>query len=86
MKQICFSWDNGTIRLYQTGFDLFVVKYGKQTEIELDYATAARRLGAAIMHSVACDGRLDSRTESEVCNGDTEPYFYNEVEIGDRND
>jgi hypothetical protein len=74
MKQVCFTYDK-TIALYQTGFDQFTVKYGKQVREELSYGQAARELGCAIMHSVACDGRLDSRDESEVDNGDTEPYF-----------
>ena len=45
------------ITLTQTGYGKFVVTYGKQVD-KGDYEYAARKLGAAIMHSLACEGKL----------------------------
>ena len=48
------------VRLYhnpKTG--LCSVSYGTQLETELDYADAAKALGEAILHSLACSGHLD---------------------------
>jgi len=77
MRQLCYSYDNGCIRLIQTGFDQFIVQYGKQIEPDLSYAAAACVLGRVIMHSVACDGRLNSDEAHE--SEDSEPYFSNPV-------
>lgn len=46
------------IRLYQTGPD-FAVQYGRQLDHGLDYAEAAAKLGQAMMHALACEGRID---------------------------
>lgn len=78
-NQLCFAYDN-TIELVQTGFDKFTVRYGLQVKENLDYGRAAAELGACIMHSVACDGRLDSRDASEArTTGDRRPFFGNPV-------
>lgn len=49
------------IRLVQTGIDRFRVEYGKQVDTG-NYETATRKLGEAILHALACDGRI---TEAE---------------------
>lgn len=46
------------IRLYQLGPD-FAVQYGQQLDHGLDYAEAAAKLGQAMMHALACEGRID---------------------------
>lgn len=38
----------------------FSVQYGKQLDTGLSYAEACTELGAAIMHALACNGRLDN--------------------------
>lgn len=38
--------------------DRYRVVYFKQVDTDLDYPTAARKLGEALMHACACDGRL----------------------------
>ena len=53
------------IALTQQGKDKFTVIYGKQIKKDLTYARAATELGAAIMHALACDGRLDNRERGE---------------------
>lgn len=53
------------ISLIQTGKDRFTVVYGKQTKKRLSYAQAAEEYGAAIMHALACDGKLDNREQGE---------------------
>lgn len=75
--QLCFELPQHKIKLVQTDFDLFTVVYGRQIEDDLSYAQAARRLGSAIMHAAACDGRLDSDTREE--SQDDEPYFANPI-------
>lgn len=47
------------IRLYQLGPD-FAVQYGRQLDYDLDYAEAVTKLGQAMMHALACEGRLDN--------------------------
>ena len=49
------------IELRQHGKDNFSVRYGLQVNSRLTYAEAARELGSAIMHKLACDGELDNR-------------------------
>ena len=44
----------------ETGPQLFKVTYGKQIRHKLLYEEAAEELGAAIMHALACDGKLDN--------------------------
>jgi hypothetical protein len=62
----CFTYENGDypIHLDQRGKDRFVVTYGKQVD-KGDYEYAARKLGEAIMHALACDGKLDNREKGE---------------------
>lgn len=58
----CFSYEpeNGfPIKLQQTGKNRFVVLYGLQRKAGLCYADAARELGCAIMHSLACEGQIE---------------------------
>lgn len=54
-----------TVTLEQLGKDRFRVTYGKQIDTDLNYAQAAAKYGQAIMHALACDGRLDSRMKGE---------------------
>lgn len=53
------------VQLLQSGKDNFSVTYGKQIKHGLTYANAASELGAAIMHALACDGKLDNRLKNE---------------------
>lgn len=39
---------------------LFTVQHGKQFDERLDYATAAAKLGEAIMRALACEGMIDN--------------------------
>jgi len=48
------------IKLDQQGVDRFTVTYGRQIKTGLTYNDAARELGAAIMHALACDDRLNN--------------------------
>lgn len=66
-KKICFQTSDGAfpITLYQTGRDRFTVVYGLQGKRDLDYSAAAHELGACIMHSAACEGKLDNRESGE---------------------
>lgn len=58
------------ISLEQHGLDNFAVRYGKQLDGPgLTYADAAAKLGQAFMHALACEGRIDNRTKSEVRRG-----------------
>jgi hypothetical protein len=54
------------VTLQQRGRDSFRVVYGKQIKDGLTYAQAAGELGAAIMHALACDERLDNREKGEL--------------------
>ncbi len=63
IKDIMPQW---TIRLVQKGPDNFTVFYGKQVDSQLTYAAAAEKYGQAIMHALACEGRLDNRTREEA--------------------
>lgn len=51
------------VRLIQTGADRFRVEYGQQVRRGLTYGEAARELGSAIMHALACDGKIVSPEE-----------------------
>lgn len=44
----------------------YVVAYGRQLKKGLTYDQAALELGAAIMHALACDGRLDNEDKPRV--------------------
>jgi hypothetical protein len=54
------------IALAQAGPDDFTVRYGKQTDAGLTYADAAAKLGQALMHALACEGKLDNRDAEEA--------------------
>lgn len=53
------------IKLEQRGRDNFRVTYGAQVDDSLPYDRAALKLGAAIMHALACESLLDNRTRGE---------------------
>lgn len=67
MTRVCFQLNDTAfpIQLTQHGRDLFAVTYGKQIDCGLSYAEAAAKLGQAIMHAAACDGKLDNRMRRE---------------------
>lgn len=60
--RLCWEWgDNPTewpVRLIQLGTGRFRVEYGAEVHEPLDYAEAARRIGGAVMHALACGGRI----------------------------
>ena len=66
-KRICWieSLNGSDIALRQHGVDNFSVTYGVQCDRDLSYAAAALKLGEAIMHALACEGRLDNREKGE---------------------
>lgn len=53
------------IQLSQTGIDRFEVRYGAQANTSLSYGQAATKLGQALMHALACEGKLDNRERDE---------------------
>lgn len=53
------------IKLQQHGRDSFRVVYGKSVKDRLTYGKAATELGAAIMHALSCEGRVDNREKGE---------------------
>lgn len=53
------------IYLLQNGVDRFTVQYGLQVDMELTYEQAAAKLGQALMHMLACEGRLDNHERGE---------------------
>lgn len=53
------------VELHQQGVDRFTVTYGRQVKSDLTYDEAATEYGAAIMHGLACEGRLDNRKRGE---------------------
>lgn len=55
-----------TIKLIQAGVNRFEVHYGKQVDEDLDYEQAAAKYGEAVMHALACEGRLDNRERGEI--------------------
>ncbi len=48
------------IRLYQMDPDNYAVQYGKQLDHSLSYEEAVAKLGQAMMHALACEGRLNN--------------------------
>ena len=65
-NRTCYTADLAfPIRLTQQGVDRFTVHYGKQIKTHLSYAVAAQELGAAIMHALACEGKLDNREKRQ---------------------
>ena len=55
----------GPLQLEQCGKDSFRVTYGKEVKDRLPYGVAAARYGEAIMHWLACEGKLDNREKGE---------------------
>ena len=75
---LCVEYTAGDypVRLWQTGFDRFIVEYGSQIKRTMDYAEAGAEFGLCIMHSAACAGKLDNRSKAEGRrDGDSKPYF-----------
>lgn len=64
---VCYMVENleFPISLQQHGKDNFTVVYGLQVDKQLNYGNAAAKLGQAIMHALACEGRLDNREKGE---------------------
>lgn len=78
MKHLCIEYTSGDypVRLFQTGFDRFIVEYGDQVKRTMTYAEAGAEFGLCIMHSAACAGKLDNRTRQEGhAANDYQPYF-----------
>jgi len=50
------------IELRQLRRNSFTVVYGIQIREHLDYTAAATELGAAIMHALSCEAKLDNRS------------------------
>tara|TARA_R110000868_G_scaffold133322_1_gene344894 strand:+ start:325 stop:522 length:198 start_codon:yes stop_codon:yes gene_type:complete len=48
------------ITLKQTKRGWFSVQYGLQFDIELGYSEACKKLGQAILHALACEGKLNN--------------------------
>lgn len=46
------------ITIEAVSHDRYIVRYGEE-ESAGDYEATTRRLGCAIMHSLACEGKLD---------------------------
>ncbi len=46
------------VKVEQLAYSVFVVTYGKQRTYCATYATACTELGQAILHALACDGKL----------------------------
>ncbi len=65
--KICFELTSLAypIRLEQNGIDNFNVIYGGDIKNRLSYGDAAKNLGIAIMHALACDSKLDNRERGE---------------------
>jgi hypothetical protein len=61
----CYHNTDLDVQLTQTGIDRFTVRYGKQVKTALTYSQAAAELGACIMHSLACNEKLDNREKGE---------------------
>lgn len=61
----CIELEDGWIKLQQRGKDNFCVVYGKQIDDNLNYASAAAKFGQAVMHHLACEGKLDNRERNE---------------------
>lgn len=53
------------IVLSQRAPDDFTVVYGLQVRDGLTYDDACAELGMAIMHALACNGKVDNREEGE---------------------
>lgn len=64
-RGVCIDLESLTVTLTQQGKDRFSVRYGRQVKSDLAYGKAACELGAAIMHALACDEKLDNRERGE---------------------
>ena len=42
------------VEVWQTGRDSFIVRYGKQVSIGLDYANATKEFGKCVFHAAVC--------------------------------
>jgi hypothetical protein len=49
------------IVLHQLGVDRFEIRYGQHVGTGLSHEKACALLGQAIMHALACDGRIGNR-------------------------
>jgi hypothetical protein len=59
-KKLCWKTTiEYEIKLEQTGRDKFIVTYGADVS-KGDYEYAARKLGGAIMHALACQSLLNN--------------------------
>ncbi len=54
-----------SIELHQMGRDNFMVVYGASAKAGLTYDRAATELGAAILHALSCEGKIDNSTIEE---------------------
>jgi hypothetical protein len=61
---VCLTLPELGIVLVQTGVDAFRVEYGKDHRTG-DYSDAAKHLGCAIFHALACSMALDNRQKGE---------------------
>jgi hypothetical protein len=65
--KLCHEIPNGRypIRLYQNRArkGSFAVQYGLQLDHLLTYSAACDKLGAAILHMLACDGAIDNERD-----------------------
>lgn len=50
----------GMVTLQQRKADNFLVRYGMEIHAELTYGQACSRFGQALMHQLACDGKLNN--------------------------
>lgn len=56
------------VKLEQRANRTFRVTYGKQVTDKLSYTQATQKLGAAIMHALACDGAVESEADESEAN------------------
>lgn len=61
--KLCEQW--GAVTLQQRDKDNFLVRYGMQIDDGLTYSQACDMLGQALMHQLACEGKLDNRERGE---------------------
>lgn len=48
----------GIVTLQQVGYDAFAVRYGMEVDAGLTYSEACAKLGQALMHQAACEGKI----------------------------
>jgi hypothetical protein len=65
MAKLRVCWDTTIasylIELSQQGVDRFTVMYGQQIDNRLTYRDACAKLGEAILHALACEGKVENR-------------------------